>query len=90
MPMEGQALPADFWPQMNLFVEVKDRPSRLEVTSDQHMELCWLSRPGLLLQVSSYPNSAQCWVCTEPPCRGSNPDTLRTRSRSLKSLDHEY
>ena len=58
---KGQGLPTDCWPQVPLSAD------GLRVTSVQNVESssrCWLSRPGLSLQISSYPNSSRCWLGT--------------------------
>ena len=49
--------------------EVNDHPASLRVTCGQYVESptrVWFSRPGLSVQISSYPNSSWCWVSTDP------------------------
>ena len=42
---------------------------------------CWLSRPELPLQISTYPNASQCWIDTGPHWRD------RTRDRYVRGTD---
>ena len=60
----------------------KDHPASLGMTCGQNVEYpsrCCLSRPGLPLQINSYPNFSQYWVGTDLNCRRSNPGPLRAR-----------
>ena len=62
--------------------EVKDNPASFRGEYGLHIEFpscCQLSRPGLPLQISSYRNSSQCRVGSDPHSRRSNPGSLRAR-----------
>ena len=63
-------------------IDVKYHPSSLAATFCQHVDSlgrCWLSRPGLRLQISKYPNSSQCCFGAGAPSQGSNSGQLRAR-----------
>ena len=51
--------------------------SVLGETWGQFIESLWLSTPGLVLKISSSPNSSRCCVDTKPPCQRANTGPLR-------------
>ena len=82
-PIEGQGLPIDCWPYFHLFADnVKTSSSQFKSNmwaAQKVPNSCWPSRQKILLHISSYPNSSQCWVVTSLLWWGSNLRPLNVR-----------
>ena len=67
-PIEGQGLPVDCWAHVHLSAgRCKQSSTQGWCESIRRVSSrCWLSRPGLPLQISSCPNSSRCCVDTDP------------------------
>ena len=60
-PTGGQSLPTDCWIYIHFSAaEVEDHPTTVGVTCSRIPNRSWVSRSGLPLHVSSFPNSLNC------------------------------